>query len=747
MSENDDANVAITNRQVDLPEWRPQTVRPVVEAESLEVYSSLRTYRDILVKHFWLIFGTAFALTAVVATYSVVTKPEYRATARILVEQDSTEVRTPEEIFRSASPNDENFLMTQVNLLQSDNLAWQTIEHLQLSQVPEFAKHFEASKARSVPPIGIKTELLELFRGRLIVDRRKDTRMIEVSFNSHDPELSARIVNTLVNKYIEYNFRMKYDAAQQTNGWMEQQLHELKNKVEHSQQALIDYERQNSIVSIGGKQSVGEQKLEDLSRNLTQAQSARIENQSIFELASSTKSQVGAVAQNEAVQRLEGRDADLREQYAEALAQYGETYPKVERLRAQIDELQRLIEQARRRIIKRLHDDLDASKAREALLTAAVAKQKAEVGNFNELLIEHNILKHEFETNQQLYETLLQRLKSTTLSAGLRATNIHLVDEAIATPFPVSPRKFRNSGIGLLAGLILGFLAAMVRETLDNSIRSAEEVEKLIAAPALAIIPSQNGVRLDTYASRYLRFAAEAKVPEGGHPFFKKRQFQRVELSVLQNPSSPISESFRALRTSMLLSTRVYAPQTILVTSAEPHEGKTCVSLNLAFSFAQKGCRVLLIDADFRRPGIVSVLGLSNDVGLHTVLTTSTTILDKILEKCIRQLGNLWVLPAGPCPPNPTELLSSDCMGHLLRMVRQQFDQIIIDSPAVLRITDATILSSMVDGVVIVVEDEKTGRGALLRACRILTNSGGRILGAVLNKVDVRRDGYYGHYY
>jgi len=753
MLEQEDAPLALTKKEIVL---RARVARPIVEVDhsSIEIYSSLNTYWDILLKHRWLILAVAFACMSLLTIYSFMTKPEYRATARILVEPDNSEVQNVNDLFHTSMSGDEfTFLATQVDVLRSDNLAWQTIQELQLEQTPEFAKNLKQINRNSLD--ATRSKLLAAFEDRFIVERKRDTRMIEVSFDSTNAQLAARVVNALVKNYIEYNFRMKYDATRQTTSWMEQQLDELKNQVENSQQALVNYERQNSIVNIGNKESVAEQTLADLSHNLTQAQSDRMERESLYQLAASINTKVGVVAQNDLLQKLEERDADLRGQYVDALAQYGEAFPKVVRIRGQIDELQTLIEQERKRTVERLRNDFDASKSREALLTTAVAKQKVMVGNFNQLLIQHNILKREFETNQQLYENLLQRLKDATISAGLRATNIHKVDEAAPTPVPVRPKKLQNSAIGLLAGLILGFLAAMMRESLDNSIQGAEEVERLTGVPALAIIPSQNDLRPHAYKNGHQRSPEEAKGAEGNdalntpHSLFKKRPAlksgaNKVELSVLHNSGSALSESFRALRTAILLSTAEHPPKTLLVTSAHPKEGKTSVSLNLAITLAQKGCRVLILDADFRRPGVTSTLGLLNKRGLSNILSGTET-----LEKCIGQvdtLENLWVLPTGPCPPHPAELLASPSMGCLLQTICQQFDHVIIDSPPVLLIADTMILSSMVDGVVIVVENEKTSRGAVVRACRVITNSGGRILGAVLNKVDARRDGYSGHY-
>ena len=276
---------------------------------------------------------------------------------------------------------------------------------------------------------------------------------------------------------------------------MEQQLDELKAKVEKSQQALVDYERQNAIVNISDKESVVEQRMADLSRDLTNAQSDRLQKESVYELVRSNESQVASVAQNDLLQHLEEKYADLKSQYVDALEQSGPKHPKAERLQSQVDEIQSLIERERKRIVERMRNDYMAALGRERLLAAAVAKEKVEVGALNQLLIQHNLLKRESETNQQLYDNLLQRLKDATVSAGLRATNIHVIDPAKPPRLPVRPQKLRNILIGLMVGLVLGLALAFVREAVDTSIKSVDEAERLANAPALAVVPLARDAR------------------------------------------------------------------------------------------------------------------------------------------------------------------------------------------------------------------------------------------------------------
>jgi capsular exopolysaccharide synthesis family protein len=338
-------------------------------------------------------------------------------------------------------------------------------------------------------------------------------------------------------------------------------------------------------------------------------------------------------------------------------------------------------------------------------------------------------LKRESDTNQQLYDNLLQRLKDATVSAGLRATNIHVIDPAKPPRSPVRPQKLLNILVGLMVGLVVSLALAFVREAVDTSIRSVDEAERLANAPALAVVPlARNAHRRPT--SPLSGNNGKASATQG--------------LAVLSHPSSPVAESFRTLLTSVVLSTAPRPPQVLLMTSSTAGEGKTVTSLNLAIALAQRGEPTLLIDADLRHPSIGKSLNLVNGTGLATFLTGAHGI-----EAALRDfppVPTLWALPAGPTPPNPAQLLASAAMESMLRELRQRFKFVVIDSPPVLPVTDAMILSTLVDGVVFVVESGATVRGAVTRARKILQNVGANVLGVVLNKVDARHNGYYDYY-
>ena len=705
---------------------------PLVTIEPEPSAFYLRAYWQILNRRRWTVLTVVFTLTTLVAIVSFKMKPIYQATARVSVEAEPPNMQTINNLYQSL-PTDPAFLQTQVNVLKSDNLAWQTIQQFGLGENAEFNPISQPSKAApSDSPTVIQDRLIRTFRSHLRVELMRDSRVLEVSFESVAPGLAARVANSLIANYAEYNFRTRYDATRQASGWMEQQLDELKAKVEKSQQALVDYEREHAIANVSDKQNVVEQRLADQSKDLSEAQSARAQKEAVYDIVRGNEAQVALVADNPLLQRLEEKYADRQAEYIEALGQYGPNFPKVVRIRNQVAEIESLIERERKQMVVRIRNDYNTALRREQLLAAAVAQQKIEVGKLNQLLIQHNVLKREAESNQQLYDSLMRQLKDATVSAGLRATNVHVVDQALVPTVPVRPNKSQNIAVGLLVGLILGVTLAFVGEGLDDSIKSAEELERTIGLATLAVIPRESTIK--SPSTWLLARKAAGSTPEG-----------KVELTVLHRPASALAESFRSLRTSVLLSTAPRPPQVLLVTSAQPKEGKTCITLNLAFTLAQRGSQVLIIDADLRRPKVARALGLTNQEGLTSFLAGSHG-----LEAALKQseaLPNLWILPAGPHPPNPAELLSSPTMEQLLQGLRRRFDHIVIDTPPALWVTDATVLSRFVDGVILVVESRVSARGVILRTYRILENGGTKILGAVLNKLDMTHDGYYGSYY
>jgi polysaccharide biosynthesis transport protein len=718
---------ALTERS----ESRPYAVLDL-QREGTDSYAYLRAYWKVLSKRRWTILTVAFVIVTLVAIFSYKEKPVYSATAEVEVDSEVPDVQSVNNLYQTV-PTDPTFLHTQVDVLNSGNLAWETIQQLKLDRNPDFnssaSGNFEGAKETSIAQ---RTRLIKRFKDSLSVELVTGSRMIKVSFESANPRLAAEVANSLVSNYREYNVLAKYDATRQASGWMSEQLNELKAKVEQSQEALVNYERQKSIVDISGKENIEDQRLADLSQDLTVAQNDLVQQKSLYQLVQANPEKVGLLAQDSLLENIEEKSADLKTAYVDALGQYGPKFPKVVRLHGQIGEMRSLIEQDRTRTVDRITHNYHVAMGRVKLLKDSLAREKVAVGNLNQLMIQYDLLKHDYDTNQQLYDSLLARLKDAAVTAGLRANNVRLVDQALAPSAPVRPMKGRNIAIGLMVGLILGTTLAFVQEVMDTSIKTAEDIERSIAEPVLGVIPAVRSMgNLRPWLSRRRNQVTWAN--------------DRVEWAVLQQPTSMLAEAYHTLRTAVLYSSALRPPHAVLLTSPRPFEGKTSTAFNLAIGLTQIGRRVLFIDADLRQPGLKRILNLNGHPGLSSILTGSGQLEQSLFF--LPDLPNLWFLSAGPQPPNPADILASKAMEELLVTLRGRFDHIIVDTPPVLMVTDATVVSSFVDGVILVTESQVTARAALVRTHRILENAGANILGCVLNKLDLKYDGHYGSNY
>ena len=552
-----DSGVALQKVTTELQNHDPMflgsSASPVRDAES----PPFLEFAAVLQRHWLEIIAITMTVVTVAAIYSFKAKPIYRATSRLDIEAETPMLQSlVENLHNPQAQANESFLVTQTQVLASENLAWQTIEQLHLADNADFVGNMsEHGQGLSDDPYFLRNYLTRLFGTHLSVDLRHNSHVVDVSFESTDPRIAAHVVNALVEGYIEYNFRAKYDATRQASGWMEQQLDEMKAKVEKSQQALIDYERANSMVDLSDKgrngTNVSEQRLSDLTSDLTKAQDYLAEKQALYQQANAHPSTIAILAEDDLLQSLEERSADIEAQYTDATGTYGPNFPKVVRLKQQVNQIQTLIRDERNRQVERIRRDYEAALGREKLLIRRTEEQKLDVGRMQQLSIQHNILKRDFETNQQLYQNLLTRLKDATVTAGLRATNIHVVDSAFPPSAPIRPKKALYLALALMGGLTLGTALAFLRDSVARSritVRTPEEVQRLLNLPALALIPawSSNGGRQYPLAKRRSTHL-EAPRTDGIGP---------TALVVLSQPTSAIAESYRALRTSIRFSMR-----------------------------------------------------------------------------------------------------------------------------------------------------------------------------------------------
>jgi succinoglycan biosynthesis transport protein ExoP len=701
--------------------------------------NGLLQYWPILRKHRWTILATVIIAVTLTAIVTLRTTPVYEAVGRIAIGHENNNVLGFKTNDDSLSTDYEDYdytvaLDTQVRILQSDAIALATAKALQLDKnpavVPRGKNGGNPLAAPGVDPVQ-EAALMGFVQGGLKLAVIPKTRIIEIHFANPDPQLAAKVVNTLVNVYIEQNFKTKFESAMQTSDWLSKQLSDLQLKVETSQEKLVRYQKEHGILGIDEKQNIVTSKLDELNRELTSAEADRIQKEAKYRMTlSGSPELIAAIDPNSLLSRLHQQEADLRNQLAQAQVQLGPAHPHIQELNSQIQQVQLSEHKEIERLSGRIKADYEAAVQRESLLRAAMDAQKQQANTLNESAIEYSLLKRDVETNRQLYEGLLQRLKEASVSAGLKSSNIRVVDVARVPLAPARPDKRRNLMLALAMGLVGGVVLSFLLEAVDNTVRTPEQAQALSGLPALGIIPASHKLLIGT-SSQKIRT--------------DKAGSEAIELVTYCRPKSDISESYRALRTSILLSASEAPPKVVLVTSALPQEGKTTTSINTAVVLAQKGARVLLIDADLRRPSIHKVFKIQPRVGLSTLLTGSSKPENTISP--VPDMPNLFLLPAGPTPPHPAELLGSTLMKEYIARWREEYDHVIFDTPPALSVTDSILLSVEMDSVVLVIRSGNTTKAALRRTRELLTQVNARVLGVVVNAVDVNSPDYYHYYY
>jgi polysaccharide biosynthesis transport protein len=712
--------------------------------------SVLREYLRILIKRKWVVLASVAAIFTLIAIATLRSTPIYDASGSIAINKLDPAMMS----FKDASGNggvdyyDPTDLDTEVRILRSDLLALQVIKQLSLDKRAEFGGNEQPSSSGLrlttdvlQPDSARISSLLGSFKGNLRLSLIPNTRIIEIHYVSADKDLAPRVVNTLADTYVEQNFKTRFESTMQASDWLSKQLVDLQMKVETSQEALVKYQKKHEILGIDEKQNIITAKLDELNKELTSAESARMEKESIYRLVQSGDQDTAAAAATGAdtglggtsassslLQKLREQEADLKIQVAQLSTQFGPSYPKVAQLNSQLKEVSAQIVLEMKKVVSRVRSDYLTAQQRESMLRAALEKQKQEANQLNESAIEYSQLKRDVETYRTLYEGLMQKLKEAGVTAGLRSNNIRTVDRARVPTAPSEPNIPRNLAFALALGLTTGIGLAFLLEGIDNTVRTPEQAQAISALPSLGMIPlgSKNG----TESTRKKLSVTSSK--------------EAVELVTQSRPQSQMAESYRALRTSLLLTSLGAPPKVILVTSALPQEGKTTTSINCAIVLAQKGTRVLLIDADLRRPGIHKTLGIGPRTGLSNVLTGSTTLSQAVVRSGV--LPTLFVLPAGTPPPNPAELLASSNMKDVLAELSEQYDHIVVDTPPTLSVTDAVVMSTRADAVVLVIRSGQTTKQALRRARDILMQVNARVCGVLLNAVDLTSPDYYYYY-
>lgn len=674
------------------------------------------------------IIATSLAL-ALIAT--LLDTPRYTAVTTIQINDSTSKVIGEGEddpATTMSSWDVDRFLKTQTDVLKSRGLALRVAQKLRLVGNSEFYAATETPLPKTaLPEERARIAAVGLLRANLKVDLPRDSRIVSISWESADPQMSARVANAFASEFIQSNLQRRFDSSAYAREFVSGQMAEAKRNLEMAERDLNDYARQTGLLRLrdaagseegqdsGG--SVTTASLLQLNNAANQAKAARILAEAKWRSVSSGPALSSReVLSNPAIINLMAERARTKANLDEDLSRHLEDYPSVREKRAELARLDAEMQSAAASVRNSVRAEYEAALNAERQLQAQVEGLKNETMRDQDKLVRYALLQREADTSRTLYDGLLKRFNELNAAAGISTSNVSIIDAADVPTAPSSPNLLKNLAIALLAGVGLAALTVLLKDQLDDAIRVPEDVETKMRVPLLGVVPKSISHKPD---------------------------------EDLLDPKSPVSEAYNSLRGTLLYSTPKGLPQIMLVTSAQPSEGKTTTSYATAASLARMGRKVLLIDADLRRPTVHRRIGSENNRGLTALLTSDDPAASAILPT---SQDNLSALPSGPVPPSPTELLSSARMEAILRELRSSYDVIIIDSPPVLGLADAPMLSAISDGVIFVVEANRSRRGALKTALRRLRAMRPAILGAVLSKFDPTRSGnryseYYGYQY
>ncbi len=679
-------------------------------------------------------FLSCVGLAAVIAlVLSLILPKRFEGVARLRVDRESSDsfgLQTLGELRET-----ETKLQTEVNVLWTDSLAWEVIKRLRLDQRAEMAhRRYTFGRPECISPPGQSIEsispecrwtLLEEFHQRLHVQSIPRTEVIEVRYLSTSREMAAQVANALTDTYIERNFQSNYQNVMRASAWLSGQLEDVKKAEESAEQKYIEYQRRTGIISTDATHSVPIERLIDLNRELTVAQAERIVREARYRVAIGGDPEgVAVIAPGSTLQVLHSQEVALKNQYAQLQAKFGDAYPRVIAVKAELENASEAIRQEIIRTREKMKAEYEAALKSETMLSSAFEQQKQQALNTNDEAVQVGLLKRDVEAGGELYEELVKKVKEAGIVAGLKATNVSVIDPATTPVRAVEPRPAMNLALGLFFGLLGGTALCFVQENIDTRIRTLNDVTYVCALPALGMVPN-----LSNGSSVLNRLGNLAD-----------RNGDARRIISLEHPESEMADAYRSVRTSLLLSMAGTPPQVLLVTSPVPGDGKTTTGVNTAVVFAQKQQSVLLVDGDLRRADIHHILNLRPNGGLSAALVGEDPSQFYIAHP---NLPNLTILPAGKRPPKPPDLLDSDRMRELIAQWRREFSQIIIDAPPVLGLSDAVILATMADTVVLVVRAKQSRRQDLKHAMEILADVGAHLSGAVINDFDMHKLGYY----
>jgi capsular exopolysaccharide synthesis family protein len=675
----------------------------------------------------------AVAVAASVTIFTLLMRPVYEPESRLEVDPPGAEIFNMQAHDSGAAAD---YVETQAQNLQSDGLSLEVIRALHLDQDPDFAG---SAKPVGAPPVQAsdtdiqltpaENHALAVFKASRKVSRDTASRLITVSVATHDPALSASVTNTLVNLFIERDFKTRNEAISQSSQWLQRQLDDIRQRMDDSNRALAKLQNSSGIAAIGDNQNTFSERIIELSRQLMQAQADRIQLQAYLDkLNSAQSSSLPQISSNPVVQTLTTKLAEARADLAQTLAVYGENHPNSKRLQNDVNELQTQLNAQRSAILNDLKTSYTAARWRENLMQSQMDGANKQMT----VLAQYNALKKEADANTQLYAVLYQKIKEAAIAAETKSSNIRIVDRARVLNSPTRPHRVQNIIFGVLAGLIGGVILAFLLEGLDTRIRTPEDIKRCLGAESVSIMPVIGGGGRYGLARPGVKLLSNQGQGEPG-------------TFLLDRPNSPESEALRGIYTAVRLSWQNDggAARVLMMTSALPGEGKTMLSVNLALALAQHGT-TCIVDADLRKGGVASRLGVAARHGLGDVLSGNME-LDEVLVPHGR-MPRLSLLPAGIVSGEPGTQIASSAMAEVVKKLRQSFEFVVIDSPPILPVADARSLSALADGILMIGRSGVTTRANMKLAVEMLREvRSAPVLEFVLNAAEYPNVGY-GYY-
>jgi len=715
---------------------------------------NLMDYGLIIWKRKWLITILALATLAIAAYKTYSTIPRYTARGTIIIEREDPNILSFEQVFQMPSSWEDDFYQTQYKVLQSKALAEKVAQRLGLG-VTMTAQNGARTEGSPTSASTRRRSMISSIQGKIRVSPMKGTRIVEVGFSDPDPKFAADAVNAISDAFIEMNIEARYAATEQATQFLTKQTGILQSEIDGMEKQLQAYGVEKNIVSLGGKETTVGDKLAEMNKSLTEAQIDTAKKQAYYNaIKNASPDYFPETLSNPLIQKRREDYVALNREYQKKLETYRPEYPEMQRLKSEMDGAKKALETETQNLIRTAESDYQAALRRERSLEDVFNRQRNTAALQDSNSISYNSLKAQIDSKRNLLDSLMKRQSETGVSAqlkGLGASNIKILDRAEVPLRPSSPNRNRDMLIGFLVGLMGGVGLAFFLHFVDNSVKTAEDVEKYAKLPALGIVPVfEHSGRKGRELRKGLPMSSLQSLP--GTPSGSDANEEQLpdvlsmDLITHFSPKSSFAESYRAIRTALLLSSTEDHPKTFVVTSPLPSEGKTATISNLAVTLTQAGKRVVIIDADLRKPRQHKIFNIKNINGLTNYLTSNIELRSILKETPIPLLS---LINAGPVPPNPSELLGSEKMAGLLARLKDGFDYIFVDTPPILAVTDAIVLAPRTDGMILIIWGGKTPREALKRVKEKLDLMRIKSIGVILNRVNLEENSYYykHHYY